>query len=178
MKWIYSLSISLLASCGPAFAVGGGGEQGVTVVPTFTQNGNTWRITATTPTAAAPVLLSSAAARAVVKGSDTLSLGIQIYRERYVINLCTAAALALLPSNALGFTVFSSSLGVIISSAGAGTAWVTPNNSRYFYHQDEIWGIWDTGSNNGAIGPTPPCAGGAVVTESYFSASDDPTKRR
>lgn len=160
-----------------AFAAGGGGESSDTVQPTFTQNGNTWRIVTTSATSTL-TLLSSTPANATMITAGTVSLGINIYRERFIVNTCTCAALSLYPTNT-GFTQFSTTASIVLSSAPASVVNVlTLNNSRYFYHQDNIYGIWDTGAAGGGVGPTPGCGGGAIIMEEYYSGSQDPTKRR
>ena len=174
MKRILLTGLFSFLACQLVHAEGGGGETSDTVLPTFTQNGNTWRVNATSPTNVL-TLLSSAPAQAALQSSGTISLGISIYRERFVVNYCTSAALALYPTST-PFTQFSSTAAVILSSAPqGGTNWINISNSRYFYHQGNIFGVWDTGNGGGAVSS---CVAGAVVMEEYYSGSADPTKRR
>jgi hypothetical protein len=175
MKRIAFIIILLLVGSAPAFA--DGGETSSSVAPVFIQAGNTWRIVVSSPSNTL-TLLSSAPANAMMITSGTFPIGLSAYRERFVVNTCTTAALSLYPTNT-GFTQFSTTASLVLSSAPiSGTNLVNESNSRYFYHQDNIYGIWDTGSSGAAVGPTPRCIGGAIITESYYSGAQDPTKRR
>ena len=193
--WLVLLGL-LWAIPSVGWAQGGGGEREVTADPVFQHSGNTWRVAFTSATSAQPVLLSSAPENAVVHGtsnpanmagmpnSATLSLGIAVWRERYITNTCTAAALALMPDGA-SFRVFPTSWTmVILSSAGASTTVLISSpteaipinrplgiNPQRFQitHQAEVWGIWDTGSTGTGAGDHPGCKGGAVVEETYYS---------
>ncbi len=184
--------LTLLLLLGPGgFAFAQGGESSTNATPVFQDGGNTWRVTFTSATAQM-VLVSSRPENATVQGSSkTVSeninmnrdLGNSVWRERYITNTCTAAAVALYPAPINPRVFPSTPTAVILSSAGAPTS---GGNNLYYgmnpirfqvTHQDEIWAIWDAAGDT-AGSPRPPCAGGLVVEEQYFREVQPGEKRR
>lgn len=153
MKRIVLTAVLLLAGRGTSYA-----QRSVTADPVFMNTGNNFRLIIATPAATDPVLISSAAEFAQVSTTNTFTggvtdLGIFTWGERYIINHCTASALALSPTD-IGFA-FSSRFGIVLSSAGSPASNPVGGdvNSIRIAWQGPIWGIWDSGAAR--------CAGGS-----------------
>jgi len=146
MKRSLLAALLLLAGCGSvAFAQDQQTERFITVDQIASNTGNNWRLIIATPAATSAVLVSSSAENAVRRVPGTASLEISVFGSRFVVNTCTAAAMALSPTQ-IGLT-FNPGVGVVLSSAGApssnpvGTMGV---NYIKVDWQGPIWAIWDT----------------------------------
>jgi hypothetical protein len=155
---IFATALLFFGGAAAALAQPGQTERNLTVDPVVLNSGQTWRLVKSTPPATTPVLVSSAAETAVVESSGAPSLEINVWGERYLVNYCTAAAVALSPTQ-INFT-FNSRWGVVLSSAGSPST--NPvggsNNSIKITWQGPIWAAWD--SNAAACAGTGNGMGG------------------
>ena len=143
------------------------GPQGmISVNPTFQDNGNVFRYVSSTPTAFA-IPISSSPNNVSTSTTGSPLLGIDNFRGRYVVNLCTAAEMAIVPAPSVPriYDTYRTTFSITLASAparadGSLIGGMNGANSAWLTTQAELWGVWNTGSEK--------CIYGTSVMEQFY----------